>query len=270
MKATVVVDNRACGALRGEWGLCIYIEYGAHKILLDTGASELFAENAQKLGLALSAVDAAVLSHAHYDHANGMAAFFRQNDRAKFYVGKTCAADCYFKKWIFRRYIGVPKTVLDDFRERIVYTDGDTELFPGAYLIPHKTPGLDRVGLRESMYRREGKRWVPDDFSHEQSLVLDTDKGLVIFNSCSHGGADNIINEVAATFPEKKVYALIGGFHLYNKSESQVQALAERIRQTGIEYVCTGHCTKERAYEVLLRALGDRLHPLQTGLVMEF
>lgn len=270
MRATVVVDNRKDGALRGEWGLCIYIEHGGHKILLDTGASELFAENAQKLGLSLAEVDAAVLSHAHYDHANGMEAFFRRNDRAKFYVGKTCAADCYFKKWIFRRYIGVPKTVLTDFRERIEFVGGDREIFPGAYLVPHKTQGLDRVGRQENMYRREQGRWVPDDFSHEQSLVLDTDKGLVIFNSCSHGGADNIINEVAATFPEKKVYGLVGGFHLYNKPDAQVQALAERIRQTGIEYVCTGHCTKERAYQVLHRELGDRLHQLQVGLVMEF
>ena len=62
MRATVVVDNRKSDALPGEWGLCIYIEYGERKLLLDTGASELFAENAEKLGLDLSAVDAAVLS----------------------------------------------------------------------------------------------------------------------------------------------------------------------------------------------------------------
>lgn len=74
MKATVVVDNRGNGILSGEWGLCIYIEYGEKHILLDTGASDLFVQNAEKLGLDLTAVDAAVLSHAHYDHANGMEA----------------------------------------------------------------------------------------------------------------------------------------------------------------------------------------------------
>ena len=270
MKATVVVDNRKNGALSGEWGLCIYIEHGEKRILLDTGASSLFAANAAQLGLDLGSVDAAVLSHAHYDHANGMETFFRCNDKAKFYVGRTCAADCYAKYWLFRRYIGVPKTVLQAFRERVIYApEQPVEILTGAYLVPHSTPELERVGRRERMYRLENGRWRPDDFSHEQSLVLDTVKGLVIFNSCSHGGAANIINEVAAAFPDKTVYALIGGFHLY-KPASEVRALAEKIRQTGVAYVCTGHCTGERAYRVLREELGDRLHQLQVGKVMEF
>ena len=271
MKATVVVDNRKNGALSGEWGLCIYIEHGEKRILLDTGASSLFAANAAQLGLDLGSVDAAVLSHAHYDHANGMETFFRCNDKAKFYVGRTCAADCYAKYWLFRRYIGVPKTVLQAFRERVVYApEQPVEILTGAYLVPHSTPELERVGRRERMYRLENGRWRPDDFSHEQSLVLDTAKGLVIFNSCSHGGAANIINEVAAAFPDKTVYALIGGFHLYNKPASEVRALAEKLRQTGVAYVCTGHCTGERAYRVLREELGDQLHQLQVGKVMEF
>ena len=120
------------------------------------------------------------------------------------------------------------------------------------------------------MYRRTNGRWVPDDFSHEQSLVLDTEKGLVIFNSCSHGGAADIIREVAGMFPGKTVYAIIGGFHLYNKSKPEVLALAKEIQQTGIAYVCTGHCTGEQAYQLLHRELGEKLHPLQVSLVMEF
>lgn len=270
MRATVVVDNRKSGTLRGEWGLCIYIEYGEKKILLDTGASELFAENAEKLGLDLAAVDAAVLSHAHYDHGNGMEAFFRRNDHAPFYVGPTCAADCYAKHFIFRRYIGIPRYLLSDYRDRIVSIRGQTELYPGVYLLPHTTPGLEQAGLREHMFRREDGRWRPDDFSHEQSLVLDTESGLVIFSSCSHAGADNIINEVAAAFPGKTVWAIIGGFHLYNKTEAEVQALAQKLRDTGVSYICTGHCTGGRAYEILSRTLSDRLHPLQVGLTMDF
>ena len=165
----------------------------------------------------------------------------------------------------------MPKTVLQDFQDRVVYAGKEpTEILPGVYLAPHKTVGLARVGRRENMYRRTNGRWVPDDFSHEQSLVLDTEKGLVIFNSCSHGGAADIIREVAGMFPGKTVYAIIGGFHLYNKSKPEVLALAKEIQQTGIAYVCTGHCTGEQAYQLLHRELGEKLHPLQVGLVMEF
>ena len=49
MLATILIDNIACGELKGEWGLSIYIEYNGKNILLDTGASDLFAKNAQKL-----------------------------------------------------------------------------------------------------------------------------------------------------------------------------------------------------------------------------
>ena len=138
------------------------------------------------------------------------------------------------------------------------------------YLIPHKTPGLQKIGKREMMYLKTSQGFVPDNFSHEQSLVLDTDKGLVIINCCSHGGAVNIIQEVMATFPDKKVYGLIGGFHLFNKSEAEIREVARKIKSTGISYVCTGHCTKERAYNIMKEELTDMLEQLHVGLTMEF
>lgn len=93
------------------------------------------------------------------------------------------------------------------------------------------------------MYVRKNGRRRPDDFSHEQSLVLDTKEGLVIFNSCSHGGADVIIREAEAAFPGKQIYGLIGGFHLFRSEDQEVRELADRIRKTGIRRICTGHCT---------------------------
>lgn len=270
MRATVLVDNRKNEKLRGEWGLCIYIEYEGRKLLLDAGASPLFAENAKALSLSLQEVDMAVLSHAHMDHANGMEAFFRENAKAKFYLREGSSENCYLHKWFFSKYIGLPRHILENYKERIVFAKGDLQIGEGIYLIPHKKDGLSVLGKREKMYRKQNGRWYPDDFSHEQSLVFQTEKGLVIFNSCSHGGAVNIINEVSATFPDQKVYALIGGFHLFNKSAEEVQELGRRIKETGIAYVCTGHCTGQSAYEALQQELGERLHQLQVGLVMEF
>lgn len=270
MKATVVVDNIKSADIPGEWGLCIYIEYAGRKILLDTGASDLFVSNAAKLGLSLEDVDMAVLSHAHYDHANGMKAFFEKNSGAPFYLRESAAPDCYFKKRFIRKYIGMPRDIQSEFPERIIPVRGDIEPDRGIWLIPHKTPGLEAVGRREKMYRKRPDGWYPDDFAHEQSLVLDTAEGLVIFNSCSHGGAANIISEVAGFFPGRNVHAIIGGFHLYNKSEGEVRDLGRKIKETGIKYVCTGHCTGESAYGILEQELGDILHQLHTGLVMEF
>lgn len=269
-RITVIVDNITNMGIPGEWGLSILVEYADQKILVDTGASDLFLKNMEKLGIDVEDIDYAMLSHAHYDHANGMPAFFEHNTKAKFYLRDGTAEDCYAKKFFFRKYIGIPKNVLGDYSDRIEMVSGDYKIVDGVYLIPHKTKGLSAIGKREMMYRRTGDGLLPDDFSHEQSLVFETAKGLVIINSCSHGGAANIINEVQKTFPEKHVYGLIGGFHLFNKSSGEIRELAKKIKNTGIEYVCTGHCTKNRAYHILEEELGDKLEQMKVGYQIDF
>ena len=269
-KLTVIVDNIPAGELRGEWGLSVLAEYGDKKILADAGASELFAENMKKLGHEPADVDYAVLSHAHYDHANGLPRFFKENERAKFYLRETSEENCYFKKFFIRKYIGLPRKVLTDYADRIETVSGNYRLCEGAYLIPHTTPGLESIGKRESMYRRTPDGWRPDNFSHEQSLVLESDKGLVIVNCCCHGGAANIIRETADAFPGKHIHAIIGGMHLFNKSDAEVQSVAREIRETGIDYVCTGHCTGDKAFKLMEKELGDSLDQLRVGKVMRF
>lgn len=269
MQATVLVDNISKGELCGEWGLSIYIEYQGKSILLDTGASDLFLKNAQKLGKRIDKVDYAVLSHAHYDHADGMGAFFAHNGKAKFYLRKGSAENCYAKTWIFHKYIGIPKGILEANKERIAWAEGDFALCQGVSLLPHKTAGLDQIGRKNHMYIRTKSGWEADDFSHEQSLVFETERGLVIFNSCSHGGADHIIQEVHKTYPNQRIYALIGGFHIYNRTEAEVHELARNIKNTGVKEIYTGHCTGERSYRVLKEELGEMVHQLNAGLVIE-
>ena len=274
MRATVLVDNIENNigndTIQGEWGLSFFIEYGDAKFLLDAGQSGLFAENARKLGLPLEEVDYAVLSHAHYDHADGMETFFECNSRARLYLREGCGENCYRIKEGAWKYIGIREGFLEKYRDRLAYVSGDLEIRQGVWLLPHCTPGLELAGRREKMFLKEGEGWVTDCFAHEQSLVFETPGGLVVFNSCSHGGADTVIHEAAAAFPGRKVRALIGGFHLHNKSEKYVREIAERIRGTGVEEIFTGHCTGDEAYGILREELGDRAHQLRAGLQMEF
>lgn len=270
MKAVVLSDNIACGDLAGEWGLSIYIEYEDKRVLLDAGASPLFLKNALALGADIAAVDAAALSHAHYDHADGIESFFGANGKASFWLRS--GAKCYKREKGRRgyKYIGVPERVLKKYRGRICFAKGTQEILPGVFLLGHSTPGLASVGEKNKMYVRRGRRFFADDFAHEQSLVFKTREGIVVFNSCSHGGADVVINEAASAFPGQRIRALVGGFHLYDKTEAEVRALAGRIRETGIEQVYTGHCTGQRSFEVLRDELGDAARQLAVGLVMEF
>ena len=111
MRATVLVDNIGSNigndTIQGEWGLSFFIEYGEARSLLDAGQSALFAENARKLGLPLEEVDYAVLSHAHYDHADGMETFFERNSRARLYLRDSCRENCYRIKEGDWKYIGI-------------------------------------------------------------------------------------------------------------------------------------------------------------------
>ena len=90
MHLTILSDNNGTEWLPGEWGLSILIEYGGHVILLDAGASGLLMQNADRLGKDLSRVDIAVLSHAHYDHADGFVPLLRAYPALKVYI-RRCA-----------------------------------------------------------------------------------------------------------------------------------------------------------------------------------
>jgi 7,8-dihydropterin-6-yl-methyl-4-(beta-D-ribofuranosyl)aminobenzene 5'-phosphate synthase len=118
---------------------------------------------------------------------------------------------------------------------------------------------------------------VPDDFSHEQSLVFETENGLVILNSCCHAGADTVIREVKDALPGRDVLAVFGGFHLMGLSgpdsmadkPEDIRALADRIAGLGVKALYTGHCTGGPAYEILKQELAEKLHYFSTGTVVE-
>lgn len=270
MKVYVLVDNNDGAGLKGEWGLSFYIEYADKTVLLDAGLSPLFAVNAEKMGLDLNRVDFAVLSHAHDDHANGLDRFFELNDHAKLYVAQGCDENCYDRHGLRFKYAGVPRGIMTRHADRIVKADPDMFIAEGIRLLGHSTPGLEKLGRMEKMYLKQGfMRYIPDDFRHEHSLVFEMGDGVVVFNSCSHAGADNIINEVMQVYPGKRIIAMIGGFHLFNKSDDYVRAFARRVGDTGVEAVYTGHCTGQKAWDIMHEELGDKVHALQTGLVFE-
>ncbi|MBR5896176.1 MAG: MBL fold metallo-hydrolase, partial [Lachnospiraceae bacterium] len=213
-------------------------------------------------------VDFGVLSHAHYDHGDGIEAFFKANKKAKFYIRGGASENCYRRLVPKFKYIGLRPGMLSEYRDRFEYVYGDYEISEGIYLIPHKTPGLSKIGKTSHMYVKKGAAYMPDDFSHEQSLVFDTSEGLVIFNSCSHAGAYNIVREVGETFSDKRIAAMIGGFHLFEKRDEEVRSFAQKVKSTGIKHVVTGHCTGDRAFEILKEEIPG-VTQFHVGLTME-
>lgn len=277
MRIVTLIENQTENELACEHGLSFYVEYNDKKYLLDAGQSELFLANAEKLGIDLSQVDCAVLSHAHYDHAGGFAAFAQANRHAAVYMQRAAENACYCEKAEGVKDIGIPQSVRDKLKGRICYVDGDTMIDEGVHLIAHHTEGLSERGKMMHMYMQVQGEKKYDDFSHEQSLVFEVPEGLVVFNSCCHGGVDLILEEVENAFPKKTIVALFGGFHLMGsdgpdsmrESERQVHDLAEKLLSMQVEKLYTGHCTGTCAFPILKKVLRDKLELLVTGSTIE-
>lgn len=252
-----------------EWGLSFHVEYKGRKYLLDTGSSDIFIKNATKLGIDISEVDCAFLSHAHFDHSKGTASFFRHNYKAILHVSTHAAANCYSRKSIFNIYIGIPKNLFKKWPDRIIRHAGVSRVEDGVFMVSHSTSGLEAIGRQNQLMIRKNGFFQPDDFSHEMTLVFRTDKGLVIFNSCSHSGAEVIISEVRRAFPNDVIIAYFGGLHLFRMNEEQVKAVADKIAASDIPHFYTGHCTGTHAFSILKDRMGDRISQFFAGMQIE-
>ncbi len=278
MKVTVLMENTAlegCG-LTPEHGLSLYIEYRGRKLLLDAGASEKFADNAQALGVDLAAVELAVLSHGHNDHAGGLGQFFRLNRQAPVYICAGAAGPVYAEHPDGRRFIGIDREVWTEFRSRFAEVEGTSPLTEGVWLVPDTLRDPAFTGRATNLlYQRGEGDFIPDDFRHEQSLVLEEERGLVVFNSCSHTGIVNIVRGVLEQFPGKKVFAVVGGLHMFGRDHTglnctpeYVYQVADTLKKLGVEEIYTGHCTGEMALSLLRERFGPGCHALSTGKVL--
>ena len=186
MKITALTENTSQCGLPVEHGLSLYIQTDTHTILFDTGQTDLFARNARTLGLDLRAVDLAVLSHGHYDHGGGLQAFLSINQTAPVYLHRLAFEPHYNGE----RYNGLDPALLQS--DRLIFTEGVTEIAPGLTLDDcnrrEKICDFGSFGLDKLV---NGRR-LPDDFLHEQYLLIEEQGKRVLISGCSHKGIVNI------------------------------------------------------------------------------
>jgi len=253
MRMVTLVENTACREnLEAEHGLSLYLETDRHRILFDAGQSGAFAQNAEKLGIDLSRVDVAVLSHGHYDHGGGLPRFLEINKTAPVWMNPHAFEPHYNAA---DKYIGLAETL--EGNPRIRYSQ---EIQPiGQRLTLYSSipcpRGIQPFGL--TVWQKNAL--VPEDFRHEQYLLIEEGGKRILISGCSHRG---ILNIMAHFRPD----VLIGGFHfmkLAPESPELEAAAAELLRYPCTYY--TGHCTGEEQFETLKTILGSRLHRLTTG-----
>jgi 7,8-dihydropterin-6-yl-methyl-4-(beta-D-ribofuranosyl)aminobenzene 5'-phosphate synthase len=279
MKVTVLVENTASrdGRLAGEHGLSLHVVHGDLAILHDAGATGLFADNAAALGIDLSRVDCAVLSHGHYDHGGGLARFFDVNDRAPVFLARSAMEPHYAGLPFVRREVGITADTLERHHDRLRFVDGDAEVSAGVHLITSIGKAHPWVAFNRSLGSRHGGRVVRDDLSHELAMAVELADGIAIFTGCGHRGVLNMVDAARARLPGRTIRAVIGGFHLggvpkrhlYVEPDASVRRVGEGLLERGVQMTWTGHCTGERAGRVLKDVMGDRVAILGTGLVID-
>ena len=272
MKIINLIENtEGYPGCRCEHGLSFYIETERHTILVDTGASDGFLANATLLGVDLGRVDTVILSHGHYDHGGGIWAFAQRYPGIRIYMQRGAGGAFYHLKQQEEKYIGLDPGILK--LPQCVFLDGDYRIDEELFLFSGiKGRRMWPEGNRE-LKRKERGGFVQDGFEHEQCLVASQEDFHVLLSGCAHSGVLNILDryrEIYGRWPD----VLVSGFHMkkdrYGREDlEKIRETARLLRNTGI--LCyTGHCTGQRAFEVMKEIMGEQLQAIHSGeLILE-
>jgi 7,8-dihydropterin-6-yl-methyl-4-(beta-D-ribofuranosyl)aminobenzene 5'-phosphate synthase len=233
----------------GEWGFSALVEADGHKILVDTGAHpETVLNNARDLHVDLSDVHDVILTHNHSDHVTGLLTLRREltkKDPAALSTVHVSQGIFYSRPAADGEHNSMI-AIRKDFEGtggKFIEHSGWTEVFPGAWLtgpVPRKYPehnwsSLGKVQTPEGL--------VEDTIPEDQSLVLNTPQGLVVITGCGHAGIINILADAGTEFPNRAVYGVVGGIHLFAASDQQLDWTADEMKEFHVANLLGAHCT---------------------------
>jgi 7,8-dihydropterin-6-yl-methyl-4-(beta-D-ribofuranosyl)aminobenzene 5'-phosphate synthase len=253
MQLTVLVDNNTFidRYFYGEPGVSYLIEEKNIKTLFDVGYSDAFIKNAQKMNISLFDVDFIVLSHGHIDHTGGL------EPLVKYYLEAAIEKIPHKTPTIIAHPLAFATKKLEVF-EDIGSLMPENKLSLHFKLNPSKKPlwlSDDLVFLGEIPRKNDfeaqkpmGKRVInnmteDDDLSDDSAVVYKTSQGLVIISGCSHSGICNIVEYAKTVCRENRIVDIIGGFHLLQPEDVQLQKTLEYMKQLKPASVHACHCT---------------------------
>ena len=221
IKLSVIFDNEcSCKTLIPLWGFSCFIQTPNNTILFDTGGNgRVLLKNIKSKNLNINEIDTIFISHAHWDHIGGIDSVLELNPNV----------DIFVTSHISKNMIRDLNTLSNG-----VTTIGDkpTEILPNIY----STGAMGEAS--------------------EQSLIIDTESGLIIVAGCAHPSIERIVTRAKNLF-DKEILIIIGGFHLAHKDDAEVIEIIKHIKALGTKYVCPSHCTGERAKQLFKESFGE-------------
>lgn len=217
---TILYDNNEYDErLETAWGFSCLVEGPEETILFDTGGdSGMLLRNMRTLGIDPQDVDVIVISHIHYDHIGGLPGFLEENHEVTVYL-----PEC------------LPESIKETVREA------------GAEIIEVHEP----VQICERVY----STGELGDLIREQSLVIETSRGLMVITGCAHPGVVNVVRE-AKDLLDGDVLMVLGGFHLCWMNLLQVRSIVEGVKEEGVEQVAPCHCSGDLARSTFEKVYG--------------
>ncbi len=242
MKLTVLVDNHTYidRYYLGEPAACYLIEDGERAVLFDTGYSDVFIENARRMGIDLSRVTDIVLSHGHNDHTGGLAPFLARFSQPLRLYAHPCA---FLPKRCEGLDIGCPLSPAE-LPARVEVHLSKEPVWVSAHVrflgeIP-RVYDFERGAVGETM--ADGAGWMADELKDDTAISLAGQDGIFIVTGCSHSGVCNAVAAAKALSGGDHVLGVLGGFHLFEPNE-RVTRTIETLRSLGVTTLHPCHCT---------------------------
>ncbi|HCE58014.1 MAG TPA: MBL fold metallo-hydrolase [Prolixibacteraceae bacterium] len=260
MKITILTENVAGGKFLAEHGLSYLIEIDGEKVLFDTGHTDVFLRNAEKLGIEIHyEVKTVVLSHGHWDHGGGLQYLENKN--------LITHPDSFSKRFgkSNHRSVGLKlskKEIQQKFNltETIKYYQISTNLF-----FLGEIPRLNDFESLTTAFEFENGEddFVPDD----SALAAVVNNELVVITGCSHSGICNICEHTKKVTGISKIYAVIGGFHLKHNNRQTLETV-DYFKTNQVEKLYPSHCTELPALAAFHEEF--KIEQVKTGMILEF
>lgn len=246
MKITALLENTTnSDILQTEHGLSLYIETEKHNILFDMGQSNLFADNAKKLNINLSDVDIAILSHGHYDHGGGLSHFLELNTTAPIYISQFAFEPHYNGN---KKYIGLNKSLYQN--ERFIFTGEELKIDTQLKLFSCNQKERIHSANSSELNMLQNDILLPDDFKHEQYLMIEENNKRILISGCSHKGILNLVSWFKPDY-------LIGGFHISKLETGEALTnIAKNLNEYQTKYY-TCHCTGVEQYNYIKKYISN-------------